>query len=221
MSIYKGEDMIAGPTQQKFVRKPAWSRAINIESLQIQTGYTAPADGLIVGTLVPAVANTRPRLRVNGVVVCMGHNSASWASNICVQVPISAGEIAAVDNNAIVNQAGDFSFVPFEDSIIGDPITITPEYIRNLHDPDWSAPIAVSSTQIDAGYTVTKRGIIVGTYTVSSTGDVYIRINGVDVQLVNTQQKSVTIPVCVGDVISTNTASRLTGNFKVVPYKQQ
>ena len=39
---------------------------------------------------------------------------------------------------------------------------LTAEYIRNLHDPDWSKATVVTRDQFIAGYTAPGRGIIVG-----------------------------------------------------------
>lgn len=39
---------------------------------------------------------------------------------------------------------------------------LTAEYIRNLHDPDWSKATMVTRDQFIAGYTAPARGIIVG-----------------------------------------------------------
>ena len=39
---------------------------------------------------------------------------------------------------------------------------LTAEYIRNLHDPDWSKATMITRDQFIAGYTVPARGVIVG-----------------------------------------------------------
>lgn len=47
---------------------------------------------------------------------------------------------------------------------------LTAEYIRNLHDPDWSKATMVTRDQFIAGYTAPARGIIVG----FSSGLIYV-----------------------------------------------
>ena len=130
MSIYKGEDMIAGPTQQKFVRKPAWSRAASVTVAQLNAGYTAPADGILVGYVYTTQQATPTKVMVNGVAISIVYGSASDVSAGSFQIQINQGDSVTVERSVIASNV-DISFVPFEDSVIGDPITITPEYIRN------------------------------------------------------------------------------------------
>lgn len=44
----------------------------------------------------------------------------------------------------------------------GSDSGLTAEYIRNLHDPDWSKATMITRDQFIAGYTAPARGIIVG-----------------------------------------------------------
>ena len=218
MSIYKGEDMIAGPTQQKFVRKPAWSRAVAVATLDT-TGYTAPADGILIGSGGSGNgANGGRFIYINGTKFSE-YGCSAGAVIWPIWIQLNQGDV--VTTNAV--QWGDFKFVPFEDSIIGDPITITPEYIRNLHDPDWSQAESLTATQINNGYNVTKRGIFIGFCSCNTPG-VRFKVNGVTVAIGNAYTDyRISIPtllVNVGDIVTTG-GNTVGSEIQFVPYKQQ
>ena len=222
MSIYKGEDMIAGPTQQKFVRKPAWSRAVAVTTLDT-TGYTAPADGILIGSGGGSGGNGGRAIYINGTKFSE-YGCTTGAVIWPVWVQLNQGDVVTTS----AGQWGDFKFVPFEDSIIGDPITITPEYIRNLHDPDWSQAESITVTQINNGWTATKRGIvIIDAYSTGASTHANILLNGNVVALLHVMQGTVVhmahieLQVNNGDIITKDGATINVNVGKFVPYKQQ
>ena len=229
MSIYKGEDMIAGPTQQKFVRKPAWSRAVNIaiSSLLSGSSYTAPADGIVVVSATPATNanNVIYYAYVNGVKISAAYHFYSNAFWTNAQIQVNAGDVVTTDlPTAYVESFA--SFIPFEDSIIVEPITITPEYIRNLHDPDWSQAESITAAQINSGWTATKRGIITGYIRPSSGSNTsrLLKVNNVTVtrggEYTNVGwDGNVQVPVNSGDSVTAD--GTVDCDLHFVPYKQQ
>lgn len=227
MSIYKGEDMIAGPTQQKFVRKPAWSRAIAVTVAQLNAGYTAPADGLLVGYVYTTQQATPTKIMVNGVAITIVYGSASDVSAGSFQTQVNQGDSVTVERSVTASNVT-ISFIPFEDSIIGDPITITPEYIRNLHDPDWSQAESITAAQLTAGWTATKRGLVIIPYLQTNTGITnfkHVYINGVVVgsafgENTSTRTTGTHVPVNINDVLTIDNGLSVY-SAKFVPYKQQ
>ena len=85
----------------------------------------------------------------------------------------------------------------------------TSELIRNLHDPDWSQAVSITADQLVTGYTVPKRGIIVGSIWSSRYTNAYtvnIEINNVSVLNARITDKDVSYgniqcPVCANDIV--------------------
>lgn len=108
---------------------------------------------------------------------------------------------------------------------------LTAEYIRNLHDPDWSQAVSITATQLIEGYTVPKRGIIVGSIipnTYNVTGSPIIKINGIVVSYARGSSNevshgSVQCPVCANDRASLEgiSADSCDAHISFVPYKVQ
>ena len=108
---------------------------------------------------------------------------------------------------------------------------LTAEYIRNLHDPDWSHAESITADQLVAGYTVPKRGIIVGSIWSSRYTTAYkvsIEINNVSVLMARVTSKEVSYgniqcPVCANDIVRLVDIPADYCSYKIsfVPYKAQ
>ena len=228
MSVYKGDKLVAGRSVDTYlVRRPAWSRAILLSVEVLTGGYIAPTDGMIVGILYThGNTSTGVSVSVNGVEVA--RNKAKDSDHILnVQCPVSKDDVIMIsDEESQMNSA--IRFVPFEDSGVG---VITPELLRDLHDPDWSQAESITADQLVAGYTVPKRGIIVGSIipnTYDVTGSPIIKINGIVVSYARGSSNeishgSVQCPVCVNDTASLEgiSADSCDAHISFVPYKAQ
>ena len=228
MSVYKGDKLVAGRSVDTYlVRRPAWSRAILLSVEVLTGGYIAPTDGMIVGILYThGNTSTGVSVSVNGVEVA--RNKAKDSDHILnVQCPVSKDDVIMIsDEESQMNSA--IRFVPFEDSGVG---VITPELLRDLHDPDWSQAESITADQLVAGYTVPKRGIIVGSIipnTYDVTGSPIIKINGITVSYARGSSNeishgSVQCPVCANDRASLEgiSAGSCDAHISFVPYKAQ
>ena len=231
MSVYKGEKLVAGRGVNTYlVRNPAWKQAILLSLEALTGGYEAPADGMIVGILYThGTTSTGVSVRVNGVEVA--RNKAKDSDHILnVQCPVGKGDVIMIsDEESQMNSA--IRFVPFEDSAVNGVEAVTSELIRNLHDPDWSQAVSITTDQLVAGYTVPKRGIIVGSIipnTYSATGSPIIKINGITVSYARGSSNeishgSVQCPVCANDRASLEgiSAGSCDAHISFVPYKAQ
>ena len=239
MSVYKGEKLVAGRGVNTYlVRNPAWKQAILLSLEALTGGYEAPADGIIAGILYThGTTSTGVSVRVNGVEVA--RNKAKDSDHILnVQCPVGKGDVIMIsDEESQMNSA--IRFVPFEDSAVSavearavnGVEAVTSELIRNLHDPDWSHAESITADQLVAGYTVPKRGIIVGSIipnTYSATGSPIIKINGITVSYARGSSNeishgSVQCPVCANDRASLEgiSAGSCDAHISFVPYKAQ
>lgn len=166
-------------------RRPAWNRAVNVTSLP----YAAPCDGMIVGFSGYGSITT---FSINGVTISRGIDGSDYNQIQCI---VSKGDILNGTYGTTM-----LSFVPFEDSTISDPITITPEYIRNqnvLSDVE-----AVSMTN-NTDYTCPYAGEMY--FEVTGNGGLQIIVNGVQVQRVyclqSTADGNASITVNKGDIV--------------------
>ena len=228
MSIYKGEKLVAGRSvNTHLVRNPAWNKAVLLSVEALTGGYIAPADGMIVGILYThGNTSTGVSVSVNGVEVA--RNKAKDSDHILnVQCPVGKDDVIMIsDEESQMNSA--IRFVPFEDSAAE---VDTSELIRNLHDPDWSQAVSITTTQLIEGYTVPKRGIIVGSIipnTYDVTGAPIIKINGIVVTYARGSSNeishgSVQCPVCANDRASLEgiSAGSCDAHISFVPYKAQ
>ena len=231
MSIYKGDKLVAGRSVDTYlVRNPDWEQAILLSVEVLTGGYIAPTDGMIVGILYThGNTSTGVSVRVNGVEVA--RNKAKDSDHILnVQCPVGKDDVIMIsDEESQMNSA--IRFVPFEDSAVKGVEVVTPELIRDLHDPDWSQAVSITTTQLIEGYTVPKRGIIVGSIipnTYDVTGAPIIKINGIVVTYARGSSNeishgSVQCPVCANDRASLEgiSAGSCDAHISFVPYKAQ
>lgn len=231
MSVYKGEKLVAGRGVNTYlVRNPAWNKAILLSVEVLTGGYIAPTDGMVVGILYThGNTSTGVSVSVNGVEVA--RNKAKDSDHILnVQCPVGKDDVIMIsDEESQMNSA--IRFVPFEDSAVSAVEVETSELIRNLHDPDWSQAVSITADQLVAGYTVPKRGIIVGSIipnTYSATGSPIIKINGITVSYARGSSNeishgSVQCPVCANDRASLEgiSAGSCDAHISFVPYKAQ
>ena len=226
MSIYKGDKLVAGRSVDTYlVRRPAWANAVEITALP----FTAPDDG----TLVLIVGNTSSYGGRNFYIddIKVGEyqsTSNSVGSMSTLTFPICKGQVLSSkgDYTAVW---GSYKFVPFEDSTVSESSVevVTPELIRNLHDPDWSQAESITADQLVAGYTVPKRGIIVGDV-ISVRGTMDIKVNDIVIGIADhspgqwASHSSVQTPVNKNDVVKvTQDISSDYLDLSFVPYKAQ
>lgn len=233
MSIYKGNKLVAGGSiDTHFVRNPAWDQAVVVPAADLTAGYKAPADGMIVGLLFTNdTISTGVSIAVNGVEIA--RNKAKDSDRILnVQCLVNKDNVITITGDAgITKTSAAIRFVPFKDSAVSDVEVGSPELIRNLHDPDWSQAISITATQLIEGYTVPKRGIIVGSIipnTYSVTGSPIIKINGVVVSYARGTSNEIThgsvqCPVCANDIVRLEGSSKenCDSHISFVPYKAQ
>lgn len=236
MSIYKGNKLVAGGSvDTHFVRKPAWNQAVFVSVADLTAGYKAPADGMIVGLLFTNDnTSTGVSLSVNGVEIA--RNKAKDSDRILnVQCLVNKDNVIKItgDDAGITKTNAVIRFVPFENSTVSesDIEVVTSELIRNLHDPDWSQAVSITATQLVEGYTVPKRGTIVGSIipnTYDVTGSPIIKINGVVVSYARGSSNEIThgsvqCPVCANDIVRLEGISKehCDSHISFVPYKAQ
>lgn len=232
MSIYKGNKLVAGGSiDTHFVRKPAWSQAIELSVVDLTAGYKAPADGMIVGLLFTNEStSTGVSIHVNGVEIA--RNKAKDSDRILnVQCLVNKDDVITItgDDAGINKTSSTIRFVPFEDSTVSesDVEVVTPELIRNLHDPDWSQAVSITVGQLSSGYTAPGRGIIVG-WVMSIMDTMSITVNDVVIGESTckandwTSYPSIQVPVNKNDVLKvTQDVSSKKMNLSFVPYKAQ
>ena len=99
------------------------------------------------------------------------------------------------------------------------------DYVRNLHDPDWSQAVSITVDQLSSGYTVPGRGIVVG-WAIATKDKMYITVNDVVIGASTyknmdwTSFANIQVPVNKNDVIKASEPVSLT-NASFVPYKAQ
>lgn len=234
MSVYKGNKLVAGGSiDTHFVRKPAWDQAVAVSVADLTAGYKAPADGMIVGLLFTNDnTSTGVSVHVNGVEIA--RNKAKDSDRILnVQCIVRKDDVITIhgDNAGVSKTSSGIRFVPFENSTVSDVEVVTPELIRNLHDPDWSQAVSITATQLVEGYTVPKRGTIVGSIipnTYSAIGSPIIKINDIVVSYARGSSNEIThgsvqCPVCANDIVRLEGISKEScdAHISFVPYKAQ
>lgn len=233
MSIYKGNKLVAGGSiDTHFVRRPAWNQAVEISIADLTAGYKAPADGMFVGALYNKVDGSHYFLTLNGtnlmplLSITGAYDKATRP--LTLSLTVNQGDI--IGCTAPIANIGVFpsiKFVPFEDSTVSDIEVVTPDLIRNLHDPDWSQAVSITAEQLSTGYTAPGRGIVVG-WVAAYSGDMRIKVNGVEIGASTwidgdwASYPAIQVPVNKNDVM-TVTQAIPSGkmNMSFVPYKAQ
>lgn len=207
-----------------------YSNAQAIATSAFSSGYTTPADGLI---LIPyfqcnsGVTGFR-NIYINGNIVASPYGDSASSRNVCVQAPVKKGDIVTIDSNTSV--ASTPSFVPH-----AKPKIIKAKLEANAGDiglktgipvPDWANAEAITAFP----YTATKSGIIVGSVdaasSTASTGTYSIQINGVTIGRTSVaaagmyDNADIYAPVDVNDVLTATGASfPLNIYLSFVPFK--
>lgn len=206
-------------------RRPAWSQATAIAAGDLLAGYTAPSDGLFVLAYAQtATQGTNTIVSVNNVPVAQSYfvSTTDVRAAMC-NTPVSAGDIIKISasmNSVVCN------FVPYEDSAVSDVQVVTPELIRNMHDPDWSQIVNITAAQLSAGYTAQQRGIVCITGRHSTSTASWITVNNIKVgycfggnsTIVDCQ---VNTPVNNGDIIKSSSLLSVDFSATFIPYKAQ
>ena len=119
---------------------------------------------MIVGILFTnGNTSTGVSIKVNGVEIA--RTKAKDSDRIMnVQCLVSKDNVITIIGDDTTTTTTTIRFIPFEDSTVseGNVEVVTPELIRNLHDPDWSQAVSITAKQLAAGYTTPGRGIVVG-----------------------------------------------------------
>lgn len=240
MSIYKGNKLVAGGSiDTHFVRRPAWSQAIELSPVDLTAGYKAPADGMIVGSFYYSKTDRHYFFTLNGTNI-MPLLAGDTIRPLTLSLTVNKGDIigCTVPNAADIALIPSIKFVPFEDSTVSDVEVVTPELIRNLirnlQSPDWSKAVKLNVTELfSEGYNVPSNGIIVGYFVSNPASTTYFKINNITVARASLppehqygSEGNVQCPVNKGDHITlepTNTAEvyKLAGGLDFVPYKAQ
>lgn len=245
MSIYKGNKLVAGGSiDTHFVRRPAWSQAIELSPVDLTAGYKAPADGMIVGSFYYSGTGRDYYFTLNGTnimpVLSKKGTNGDIARPLTLSLTVNKGDIIGCADLSASNieLSPSIKFVPFENSTVSDVEVVTPELIRNLirnlQSPDWTKAVELSVTDLfNKGYNVPSNGIIVGYFVSNPASTTYFKINNITVARASLppehqygSEGNVQCPVNKGDHITlepTNTAEvyKLAGGLAFVPYKAQ
>ena len=238
MSVYKGDKLVAGRSVDTYLtRRPAWNKAVSISAANLVAGYTAPSDGIVVG----AVHNTSIEdyyATINGVnrILIISRptiNNYTIARPISISIPLNRGDTLGCTAPSVADIiiSPSLVFVPFEDSAVSGVEVVTPELIRNLHDPDWSKIQHYTPVQLAENITIPARGIFICTaYPISASpaSIVYLKINGKIVDWSFRDNANGDIrkfnfsgPVCKDDVVTVTQYLDGSNTIAFVPYKAQ
>ena len=240
MSIYKGEKLVAGGSiDTHVVRRPVWSKAIELSPVDLTAGYKAPADGIIVGSFYHSGTGRDYYFTLNGTnimpVLAKKGTNGDIARPLTLSLTVNQGDMigCAALSASDIELSPSIKFVPFEDSTISksDVEVVSPELIRNLHDPDWSKIQYYTPVQLNENITIPARGIFICTaypISVSPASIVYLKINGKNVDWSFRDNANGDIrkfnfsgPVCKGDVVTVTQHIQDSNIIAFVPYKAQ
>jgi hypothetical protein len=149
-----------GESEVVIKQQPDWENKEAITAAQINAGYTAPADGMIVGYMTTDVIGHKD-VTINGVVIATayynttGGGDTSFAS---IEVVVKKGDILKSTN--IYANDTKCSFVPFK--TVAEPLTLPVNVMNNPSLPDWGRAVAITAAQLQAGYVCPNNGFIVG-----------------------------------------------------------
>ena len=100
--------------------QPDWQNAVQITVAQINAGYTAPADGMIVGYNY-ATMNNSSIPTINGIVLARSDYTSGNVSFTNIQCQVKAGDVFQA--HEINTGACIYHFVPFKTS---NPVSLRP-----------------------------------------------------------------------------------------------
>ena len=119
MSIYKGDDLVAGIVTPdtdlvRSLHDPDWANAVAITADQLTAGYTAPGRGMFVGYVIPDLTpQATVDITINNIVITRAYRGgdgnpsmATVSANVCKDDTIKS-------NNALIGGAN-ISFVPYK-----------------------------------------------------------------------------------------------------------
>ena len=92
--------------------RPDWANAVAITIAQLQTGYVAPNDGMLVGYIHVTSSNSLNVLRVNNVAVAVAYGVSADISIGQFQVPISKDDTVTYPSGAV--NSSQIHFVPWK-----------------------------------------------------------------------------------------------------------
>ena len=101
--------------------QPDWQNAVQLTISQLYNGYTAPANGMLVGAIEPSSSSQMNEITINGIIVSEGYKSTSQTTMLNFQVIVNKGDVAKYDVNGL--QTGNFYFVPFKTM---NPVSLRP-----------------------------------------------------------------------------------------------
>lgn len=145
-----------GESEVVIKQEPDWDNAETITAAQINAGYTAPADGMIVGAAYSNTATTS-YATVNDVIVGRSESGTNYLCYINVQCQVVEGDVFKITN---LYPSTNISFVPFK--TVAEPLTLPVNVMNNPSLPDWSRAVAITAAQLQAGYVCPNNGFIVG-----------------------------------------------------------
>lgn len=216
-----------GESEVVIKQEPDWENAVAITATQINAGYTAPADGMIVGYLICSDTSTGyHKVTVNGVVISNAYysDSASDYSFSSIDVTVKKGDVFKSIN---IRSSIDCSFVPFK--TVAEPLTLPVNVMNNPSLPDWSRAVAITKAQLISGYTAPANGMIVGFVEPNVYGSnetPTITINDVIVTSARSTSNEVTYaniqcPVGARDIIKliNCTLAKVGSSISFVPFK--
>ena len=198
-----------GEAEVVIKQEPDWENAVAITAAQINAGYTAPADGMIVGYMICADSSDTSfqKVTINGVTISCAYYSPSSSDHsfASISVVVKKGDVFKSTNIGSNNSC---SFVPFK--TVAEPLTLPVNVMNNPSLPDYSRAVALTISQFP--YTAPSNGVVMMDVYSSSTasggaGDRIVYVNDVEVSnLVSAGPVARTtdlyIPLSRGDVMS-------------------
>ena len=215
-----------GESEVVIKQQPDWDNAEAITADQINVGYTAPADGMIVGYLVCVESSSSyNNVTVNGVVISNAYfyrENTSDYSFSSIDVVVKKGDVFKSTN---IRNSISCSFVPFK--TVAEPLTLPVNVMNNPSLPDLSRAVAITSAQLLSGYTCPSNGMLVGVAWKDNQSNelMFLKINGVTIagSMYGTNADrafaNIQMPVAGGDVLTLTGATVVSSNLSFVPFK--
>lgn len=203
-----------GESEVLISKEPDWENAVQTTAAQIQTGYTAPDDGIICISGHPAV-DARGYISVNGNIIASGYASGTGGYRECqVQIQVNKGDVVRTvdgsNNGQLWSLHSTPLFVPFK--TVAEPLTLPVNVMNNPSLPDYSRAVALTISQFP--YTAPSNGVVMMSVNSSSqatggSGDRKVYVNGTEIaniiasiQGVGARPSDLYIPLSRGDVMS-------------------